>query len=180
MFADIGIGIVIAVLAAKIFGLEVTKWLVLGAVVLALLPDADFIVSLFKQTNLPGKWDYLHRDLFHVPLLYIPIGAIIAWQFGKEWVFIFIMASLWHFVHDTILLGWGVKWLYPFSNKNFIVYQGDMHKWFLWISPSELAELVKEYGKDNWIRHYYLSGHPLGVIEFLLFIGAIALLLLAK
>lgn len=180
MLADIGLGIFVALLAARLFGTELTAQLIGMSVLCALLPDADFIVHAIVHRKMGGKYAHIHRDLFHYPLLYCVVGGLIAVLFGGVWFFIFMTASLAHFVHDTMGIGWGIKWAYPFSKKIFKLFstkEGDlsMSASTSW-TEKELKKVAKEKGNEHWIRDVYFRWHPIGIIEDLLFVVSLVAL----
>lgn len=181
MLADIGLGIFVALIAAKLFGTELTSQLIGMSVLLALLPDADFLVHAVAHRKVGGKYAHTHRDLFHYPLLYCMAGGLIAALFGGMWFLVFIAASLAHFVHDSMGIGWGIKWAYPFSRKTYKLFstkEGDlaMGAYAAW-TEKELGKVAEEKGNEHWIRDIYFRWHPIGVIEDIIFISAIITLL---
>lgn len=181
---DIGIGLIIGLLVNDFF--DVNNYLAMAAlgVILTLLPDLDFIVMKFK----PAKYRQMerHRELFHLPLLYLSIGTLIFSVFGLPFVSLFILASVVHFIHDSVGIGWGVMWLYPFRSDSYsFIYQIDTWKHvdigrkFVYIWPRrDITKLSERYGDKDWIRHTYGDFHPYAIIEFTVFFtGIIALLL---
>jgi hypothetical protein len=106
MFFDIGVGILASIFTSYFLEINISIWFVLFSVTCAVLPDADFLYFYPKRHD--TKYDHLHRDLIHYPLLYLPIGSIIVWIiFGKIWAVAFFIASFFHFLHDSIGIGWG-------------------------------------------------------------------------
>ncbi len=184
MFLDIGIGILVAILASAVFQTKLTFVLLVVSIIFSLGPDFDFIFHFFKRGD--TKYDYKHRDLIHYPLIYLPIGAVLIFLlFGKMWAFVFFVASSLHFVHDSIGIGWGIKWLYPFSNKNiafFYLYskkiKKGLRKIFLVFDEKKLPAIVAEHGDANWVRNIYYEWHPIAVVEFLVFLVSLLVLFL--
>lgn len=162
MQADIGIGFLIAVLVAHIFGIPISLYLVLFSVCVALLPDIDFLVEYAMRGKVGGTEIGAHRELLHFPILFaIPIAFnyfFVSTIAGT----IFLFGTLAHFLHDTVGIGWGIKWLYPFSTRSYKLFSDRtgrpsskfIHSW----SAEEMPEIAKQYGNDNWIRDIYL--HP--------------------
>lgn len=177
MLADIGLGIFVALLATKIFGIELSSQLVWLSVLFALLPDADFLVHAIVHRKMGGKQAHTHRDLFHYPLLYLAIGGVATLLFGSVWLFVFAVASLAHFMHDSMGIGWGIKWGYPFSKKTYKLFSnkegnlamGSATSW----TEEELKAVAEEKGNEHWIRDIYFRWHPVGIIENAIFIIAI-------
>ncbi len=116
MFLDIVMGLVIGVVTGVIAGGAVVPALALWGVVFALLPDVDFVVHRLWRRMDP-HFDYLHRTLLHRPLVYVPVVAALAWWLsGVPFAVMAVLASLWHFAHDSIGVGFGVQWLWPVSD----------------------------------------------------------------
>ncbi|MFH2013659.1 MAG: hypothetical protein ABIJ17_01680, partial [Patescibacteria group bacterium] len=99
--ADIGIGIFSAIIASKLFQTKITLFTVIIGIVFALLPDMDFLIEWIKRKRMPGKFSHEHRNLFHLPFLYVPIGSFIVFWFGWIYLFLFVFNSLLHFLHDS-------------------------------------------------------------------------------
>ena len=182
MFLDIGIGILITVFISATFQVKLTVLLIAVGILFALGPDLDFLFLYLRKHD--ARDDYKHRDIIHFPLLYLPIGTILMFLlFGKIWATLFFIASLSHFIHDSISIGWGIKWLFPFSRKNiafFHLYSRKL-KYGL-IKPihifneKELSAIVAEHGDENWVENIYYKFHPIAIIEFLVFIISLIVL----
>lgn len=178
MILDIALGIFLSAFAVKFLNLELTYWLVLACVGFVLLPDMDFLAAWkFKGTA------HQHRDLFHYPLILIPLGAIVLLFLGWQWSFLFALGGFLHFLHDSISLGWGVKWLFPFNNKNYAFFRGGVaaeksfpfrvfYKW----TPEEVEKMAREHGDPEWFKHIYLRPSATLIVEILFLIVAIILL----
>lgn len=183
MFLDIGIGIIVAICASYFSGMEMSFLLAAFSIFFALLPDADFLYFYTKRHD--TKHDHKHRDIIHYPLLYLPIGTILLWiMFGKVWALVFLASSFFHFLHDSIAIGWGIKWLYPFSKNNysfFYLYSRKLKKGLRGLvfvfNENNLPELVREHGDPNWVQNIYYKWHPIAVVEFGFFVFSVALLL---
>lgn len=187
MTLDIGIGIFAAIIVSKLFSLELTPLLVGAGIGFALLPDIDFIYSLVRNGHSNHRAVARHRDIIHYPLIYLPLGALFAMPFGFQWSFLFLLASLGHFLHDSIGIGWGIPWLWPFTQKNYSFFyrysppgkkfpQRLIHRW----ERSELDRLIDEYGDPDWLRNIYFRLHPFFVVELLFFLIALIALWHAK
>ena len=176
---DIGIGIFSAIIVGKLFGVELTPLLVGAGIVLANLPDLDGVYTFLRNGN-DFKAVSKHRELIHYPLIYLPVGALAALPFGAEWSVLFLLASFGHFVHDSIGIGWGIPWLWPFTNKNYtFIYrysppgkklpQRLIHRW----ERDRLDELIDEYGDPDWLKNIYFRLHPFFVAEIAFFAAAL-------
>src|SRR3989344_8450420 len=105
MTLDIGIGIFAAIIVGKLFSLELTPLLIGLGIGFALLPDIDFLYSLARNGHSNHRAVAKHRDIIHYPLIYLPLGMLIALPFGFQWSLLFLLASLGHFLHDSIGIG---------------------------------------------------------------------------
>lgn len=186
MFLDVAVGIFIAIWASGFYNIPLSWWLLFWAVFMALLPDIDVVVEeiYFRLTGRKlQKHD--HRDIFHYPLFYLLSGAIILIFFvGGMWASIFIIISSLHFLHDSIGIGWGVYWLYPFSTRRYsLFYHYDIfrHKLkpyklvYSW-GEDELEEVIAKYGDPHWVKNIYLKFHPYSLVELAVFIAAVFVL----
>jgi hypothetical protein len=203
MLLDIGVGIMMALLVGKIFAVSAIlpieasiTIMVIAGIIFSLLMDIDALINLFIHGGTGAS--YKHRDLFHIPLFYIPIGMLTLYffQLYQSTLYqplhqlppltlpvLFGLCSLAHFIHDSIGLGWGVKWLYPFSDDQYsFFYQYNAHKAglkrviYVWKS-TDIDHLEEKYGDKDWFRHIYLNWHPYSLIEVAVFLFAVALLI---
>lgn len=185
---DIAIGIFLAMGASRFFHQELTGTLVAAGIIFALLPDADYLAHLARGNS--SKDAHRHRNLFHLPLLFIPFGMLTAYGlFGSEWSFLFGAASLAHFVHDSIGIGWGVQWLWPFRGDHYsflYVYRPPHRteylprKWFYVWPHRDIESLAARYGDEDWIKNIYFRFHPFALVEYAAFVVAVAALLLYR
>lgn len=183
MLLDIGIGILSGIFVSDLFQTELTVGLILFAIVSALLPDIDTLFHLQSGRSLKNHKGHDHRDLWHYPLIYIPLGTLIVSLFSYEYALVFAVTSFLHFLHDSIGIGWGVQWLYPFSTKHFsFLYHYDVFRnklpksWIYSWSHQEVDELSEKYGDRDWVRNIYLRWHPYGIVEMLVFIVSVIML----
>lgn len=190
MQADIGFGFLIAVITAHVFGVPITTTLVIICSIAALLPDIDFLVEFFRHGSVGGTVIREHRELLHFPITFIPFIALVWVLFGSVWGFVFLMGTLTHFLHDTVGIGWGIKWFWPISTRAYKLFSDERGRpaWTAtsW-SAEEMPRLAKEHGVEHWIRDIYLkpfSGNTEGwlslvnIIEWLIFLVGLGVLLL--
>ncbi len=168
---DIGIGLLISVLASHVYEIDLSLKLALMSVLANLIPDLDIFVELAKRGKVGGRVQGHHRELSHFPLTFVPLVWAVNYFFGGIWSFIIGLNLLAHFLHDSVGMGWGIKWWWPFSDKAYKFFSnkdGSFSKRFIvsW-KPQELKETIRKYGDDHWFRNYYLKLHPLAVFEFL-------------
>lgn len=180
MFLDIGIGIFLAVFLPKIFGLGLSYWLVFAGALFALAPDLDVFVELAKRGRIGGRVQGHHRELTHFPLTYFPFIFAVYYLGGSFYAWLFGLAVLAHFLHDSVGMGWGIKWLWPFSQRSYKFFSEKDGRFSTnlivsWRSD-ELNETIALYGDDHWFRNYYLKVHPIAVIEFTVFVLSLLVL----
>jgi hypothetical protein len=177
---DVSIGIILAIIGAKIFHIALTWGLVLWAIGFALLPDIDVFPELIaRRGRLGGKEISWHRELAHFPVVYIAPAILVFILAGPLWGFLFTLGVLLHLLHDSIGMGWGIKWAWPFNKNSYKFFsnkQNDMARNFLvhW-TPAELPDVVREYGDPEWLKHYYFELHPIVIVELLIFALALVL-----
>jgi hypothetical protein len=170
MLLDIALGIFTAVGVGWMMEMDVTGWMVVFGIIVALLPDADFVWHVLRSKK-NHAWDHEHRELLHVPLVYIPFGTVITFfALGGVWTVIFAVASLTHFLHDSIGIGWGVQWLRPFSKRSykFFAQKDGSFSWQYLVAAWSLAELhhvADQHGNSDWIKDIYLHPSPTLIIE---------------
>ncbi len=180
---DIGIGILAAIIVSKVFSLELSPLLVGLGIALALLPDIDFLYVLLRQGPRNVRAIIRHRDLVHYPLLYLPLGALAASLFGPEWIALFLLTSLGHFVHDSIGLGWGIPWLWPFVDRNYTFFyryapagkplpRRMLYRW----ERTAIDQLIAEHRDPHWLKNIYLRLHPIFMTEVFGFLFAVWML----
>lgn len=184
MFLDIAIGIFSAIFVSSIFQSSPNFWLFFFAILLALLPDLDFLLYYPKRGD--TKYDCKHRDIVHYPLIYLPVGALIFWLlFGKIGASLFLITSFFHFVHDSIGIGWGIKWLYPFSKNNyafFYLFSGrrkkGLRRLLFSFNQEDLGRYIQEHGDKDWVKNIYFKWHPIAIVEFVSFVISVIVMII--
>ena len=184
MLLDIGVGILLGVLFdGWTEGLSISTLVLFGAFS-ALSPDIDFIFHLSKGGRFQNA--ERHRELLHNPLIFIPLGAGITYLFEPQLAGLFAAGALSHMIHDSIGIGWGVRWLWPFTNNNYAlgyrVRTGNHAKlprqaFFVWPNE-EIDELSKNFGDPDWFKNTYLKWHPFAIFELAVFVLALVVLYL--
>jgi len=167
---DIAAGIFIALGASRIFDIGLSPWILLFAVVFSVLPDADFIVEWMRYGSVGGKVIREHRNLFHFPLTFIPVVAAIYFIFGGFWAALFGAAACFHLLHDSIGIGWGIKWWWPFRGRSYKFFadrDGSFSSRLLvYWEDKDLPEVVAKYGDPDWISSTYLRFTAVSAAEF--------------
>jgi hypothetical protein len=181
MFLDLAFGIITAIIISTRYQISLAPILYFS-LLFSILPDLDFVI--YKVFGIKQDKGYAHRDLFHYPLLYLPIGYLLLFKFNTAIAVAFLVISTLHFLHDSIMYGRGVKWLFPFSKNSFaFIYEfSRVEKYGLWqwifiFNDKNLDEWDEEHGDEDWIRHIYYALHPIAIIEFGTFIMSLFLLL---
>ncbi len=182
---DIAIGIFLAMGVSRFFQMPLTGIMIVAGILFALSPDADYLIHLARGNS--SKNAHLHRDTFHIPLVFIPLGVLLLYPFGQEWAVLFGAASFLHFVHDSIGIGWGVQWLWPFVDTHyFFLYSYRPpgrteylpRQWFYAWPHRDIESLAALHGDPDWIKNIYLRLHPFALVEYAAFIIAVTVLIL--
>jgi hypothetical protein len=180
MFLDIGVGILLSIIVSWIFQTEPTVFLILSGALFSLLPDLDFLIELVKHGSVGGKVIREHRELLHYPLSYLPVTLIIFLFFGKIIASLFFFCVFCHFLHDSIGIGWGIKWFWPFSEKSYKFFSNERgvlnRRIIMSWDKKELEKIVAEHGDPDWIKNIYFKPSPIFIFEFLALLLAIVFL----
>lgn len=170
MFLDIAFGIFAAGSIGTIFNIDLTLSLCLIGVLFTLLPDIDV---LWYSTE---KGD--HRGFMHWPVLYIGMSLLLYFYGNTPFASLFLITTLFHFVHDTFILGWGIAWLAPFSYRRYKLFPDDGKGGFLkeryvtWL-PGEQKALQEKLDDKHWIRNWYGKVTVVSVLEYTSFLVAL-------
>lgn len=164
LHADIGLGLIVATLICRMCGVEATYAHALVGIVFALLPDLDVISELKRMGKVAAHAGNVrdHREGLHYPLALVLVSGLgIYLWLGPVFGLIAAVAVFLHFVHDSFGTGWGVKWLWPFSMKNFKFFceknnQNSLNPVVSW-TPEELRVAITKYGDPDWMRKYVQS-----------------------
>ena len=184
MFLDLGLGILISILISKVMIIPLASKFIAAGALFSLMPDLDVFVELAKRGRVGGRVQGHHRELTHFPLTYLPVFILIYFLFGKIWSLLFGLCVFLHFLHDSVGMGWGLKWWWPFSNRSYKFFSEKdgsfssniMVSW----RPRELKETIAQYGDDHWFKNYYLKPHPIAIFEFSVFVFSVLVLYFIK
>jgi len=160
MFIDLIVGLTLGCILS-LFS-ENHLILIIASAVFSLLPDLDFLIyhSLYPI----NRFSHRHRRIFHLPVFYILLGLIILWLLDASSIFYvsFIILSLWHFLHDTFSIGYGVQWFYPFTKRHYLwnsnvstskkVFK-NLHS----DTPENIDAHADKNGDDNWVRKSFFK-----------------------
>lgn len=176
MTLDIAFGILISILAHELFDAELTPTFVLMGIFFAISPDID-VPLFFIWKRIQKRWHLgrsitSHRNILHNPLIFIPVGWICISLFSIPYASAFAILAFLHFLHDSIGIGFGVAWLYPFSKTRFsFLYQYDasLHRYpqeliYSW-TPERIQSTTKLSENRSWRRDIYFRLHPYSLIE---------------
>ena len=160
---DIGVGILVSLGVAEVFGVHATPVLVIFGIAVALLPDIDILTVPFL-----GKWH--HRTHTHFPITYVPLAGIAYLVLDPVYATVFTIGVFAHLVHDTFGIGWGIAWLWPFSGRKFLFFPSDgrstqygaLATW----APEEEPAIQERYEDHAWVKHYYFRPNTLAYIEY--------------
>ena len=149
---DLGLGLILSVLTGFTLGREFSVLFLVVGIVSSIIPDWDMIPHLIIKRGKLDEWAHKHRDISHYPLLTIPVFSLISYfSFGPHYAVLTGIVIFVHYILDTFGIGWGVKWLWPFSSRYFS-YDKTIRKdkrWFAW-TKKEQDEMVKNHGNPEW------------------------------
>lgn len=179
MFLDIGAGILLSIFLGNYFNIQITLLWVLFGIVTVLLPDIDIFYYGIRKL-LSKKTIYNHRSFTHYPIVYIPLILVTYYIFGLHVAMLFGFAIYFHLLHDTLWLGWGIIWFYPFSTRRFKFFpdrNGEISSKLLmtWTQKEE-SEIFKKYHNPNWIHDFYLRINIVSCVEYSVFSFSLILL----
>lgn len=115
---DVGLGLILGAWLHSLTTLPYGLCLVTG-VTSTLLPDLDFVWVLLHTKKAPTS---SHRDGLHYPLLFVPAVGIIGWLIHPHLGTILMTGALLHFLHDSIGVGFGIKWFFPFRKNSYMFF----------------------------------------------------------
>ncbi len=158
---DIIGGLLLAMALSKFYNTNLTLSVALTATIFCLLPDLDLFIWLKKHNWKIDKWAHEHRDTLHFPVIYLLSGYLLVLFFVNSfYALLFFLSSMLHFLHDSIGIGWGVKWLFPFSKKNYKFFTrqhlGEKRRIIAFWTPEELKKEVEARGENGWFKKYYI------------------------
>ena len=170
MFLDIAVGILGALGFSRLTGAELEPVLVGFAVACALLPDADALLHIVRGRGF-GKSAHMHRSLLHYPLLLIPGVFVLVLPFDLQLAVLASLLVTAHFVHDSIGIGWGVAWLYPFDRRLYKLL--DDGRLIRWRTSEQVEHDAHKHGDPDWLRHTYLRPSRTLIIELVALAAAV-------
>ena len=171
MFLDIGIGIIAGIFFQV--NVEFSWYFFAFTLIAALLPDMDMFWYWLRKKTSTSVLDN-HRSFTHYPIIYLPVTILIYLYFGTHIATVFALLILYHFVHDTFFIGWGVKWVWPFTERAFKIFpdqNGKVTSRFVlsWL-PEQDEEIKKWAGESDWIKAFYKTPNIVAYIEYPVFL----------
>jgi len=168
MIVDIAAGILISVGIAHLFGASLTWLLVIIGILAALFPDLDTLTRFFPERHVIRRIVGVHRGLLHRPLFVILLSCL-AFFAGPLIGTIVVCGVIYHLVHDTFFLGWGIKWLWPFSELSISIFhdrRGSFVPYALVWQPEDDARIKAEYSTDDWVQTFYFRPTLISLTEY--------------
>ena len=168
---------------SRFFQMPLTASMIGAGILFALLPDVDYLLHLARGNS--SRDAYKHRDTLHLPLVFVPVGVVLLYPFGHAWAVLFGAASFLHFVHDSIGIGWGVQWLWPFCDDHYsflYIYRPPgrteylPRKWVYVWRHRDIEAWAARYGDPDWIKNIYFRPHPYAIVEFTALLIALIML----
>lgn len=184
LLGDVGLGIFTFILVSIHYDEYALSGFVL-ALACSHLPDLDAVEELFRRGKLAASAENPrdHREAFHKPLLVLTTTGMLWYFFGYHGAIAFT-ALLFHFIHDSVLTGWGVPWLSPFSDTRFKFFVNEKNQnslafknWIRVWREEELEGLIIQYGDENWVENLYRKPTEVSVIEVGTFIISVVSLI---
>ena len=185
MFSHLGVAFIFSIVFSRTLNIPLTPPFLLFNIFCNYLPDIDIPIELLMRGRLGGKKHGFHRELTHYPLLYIIISLLLLLIFDYRWILILLAGVYTHFLLDSMGAGWGIKWLWPFSDdrikllanqKTGMLSNNFIARW----NKKEFLELSKKYGDDNWFRNLYLKPSATLAFEFIVLSTGIIVFFLYK
>jgi hypothetical protein len=175
MFLDIGVGVLAGIFFQT--GTTFSWYFFVFALVSALLPDIDMLWYWYAKKYRTSKVLDNHRSITHYPVVYIPVVLVLYFYFGFHIAIVFSLLVLYHLVHDTFFIGWGVKWFWPVSQRSFKIFPDRNGKvtgklMLSWL-PNEEQKIKEWAGSSNWMKAFYMTPNVITYIEYPIFLIAI-------
>ncbi len=165
MFLDIAFGLFLG----KYFSVNYfdnNLYIIFLGVFFALLPDLDFITNyVYDKTKNKYLKPFVHRGIIHAPTLYIFL-AIISYllNFNPLIIWMFLIGTIYHLIHDLFVLGRGVMIFYPITKYRLKFFpdngkDGYLKEKILWWNEGEIPkyELTTSDSlhSNSWIKTWY-------------------------
>ncbi len=151
---------------------------------LMFLPDLEALPKLLRRGKAASSLahpKYNHEEVLPPILWLAPTG--LWWHYGGFYGEVACMLLFVHFLHKSVLIGWGVSWFRPFwedrlkffadyTNKNSL----SISDWIRVFPRFKLRGLIDRYGDEEWVAHNYHRVTVVSVIEYGLFLWSLVVL----
>ena len=154
MFIDIIVGCIIGVIVGVFSDTTYPFWVLFFSIGAALAPDVDFLIYAWRHDWKIGKFAHEHRDLLHHPVWFSLGGAwMVSLCLPMEFALVWCIATLAHFVHDTLDGGWGVRWIpWPLPRYRWYFTLASYSQQKVYRSLEVQREVAADYGNDDWFK----------------------------
>lgn len=176
ILGDFANGVFAVAISAWLFDFELLLWHFVVAFMIALLPDLDALPEVLQygqvgQSREDTALDTNHRTYLHYPAVYIVFGLLI-FKWHSFWGATFLIGTTLHFVRDMLGTGWGVKALWPVTNKNYRFFtQGNSDfKPVAAMTDEQTSRFAEDHGNSSWLEETYLRVTWISGIEYTLFL----------
>lgn len=202
ILADIANGLFAVLLAGYITDIEIVWWHFGAGVVFAMLPDLDAVPELLMRGKIAASSEHMydHREALHLPIIFLLAGVSLVFVAGF-FGWIFLLATMFHFINDLYGTGWGVPVLWPLSRTRYKIFTRKVNRlkpmllengdWkdlsheerkirliCSW-TREELPNYIKRWGDEVWIDRWYCKLNIISILEYTLFLVAVSLSLQA-
>lgn len=176
LLGDIGLAILVVVFVSVFQDHSPSMWAWL-CVPLIFFPDIDALVEFLARGNVAASKEHPfdHREILHKPLVFMWI-PILLWPLNSYMSAIVFFIVLIHFLHDSVLTGWGVSWFWPFTKRRIKFFVNERNEnsfarkdWIRSWDEKELQEAIVKYGYEDWIERLYFQPSVVRTIEFSIF-----------
>jgi hypothetical protein len=169
---DVGVGILFAIIVSHFLGMPLGLPFVVFGIASALLPDIDMLPFLWRTP-------YDHRSVLHAPIVYLPVSFVIYFLLDPLFAQLFVLCVYAHLIHDTVGLGWGIRWLWPFSTRHFLLFpeKGRSKKWFMSWTDEDEKQWAPKPDTGEWVKKFYLRPNLIAYIEYGVCVAAVCILI---
>lgn len=177
MIIELSLGVLAGIITIFFFGVSSNSiFVIICGALSAIAVDLDAIIYKFWYGHRFDQFAHEHRDLFHYPIIVCGLGSIVvAAIINVEFGFTWFLATLFHFVHDTLEGGWGIQWFFPFWNK-YIALKQDEYSPKNIMNKEEQREIASRYGNPEWMSESLKTKRLLLEVAFLCFVILIAII----
>lgn len=158
-------GILAAGLAGVLLGIGglLHQELFILGVIFGILSDVDYVYYLGRHGLRPAKYSHEHRQaLTHSFFPHLLISIILFFLWGKLYGLIYFFAVVSHLLLDSVHRPWGIRWLWPFSQKYYSI---GIKSGLTVVTKKELDEYTEQRGDQPWFKRFVRLKNPYFVFE---------------